>query len=293
MQYHQAPCSGWRRAERDGYQVVAELGRGPHATIYHALSGPLKQPVVLKVFRSGACTREEWESQLRRAADLRASLAHPQIVPVLGAGWWDDSPYVTLEFVPHGSLAGRLDGRRFPLDQTIRLMEQLIEIVRYLHRQGVVHGNLKPSNVLFAADGIPRVVDFRPPVGVVPSPVIAGDDGASGLAYLAPELTQDPLADARPHTDVYGLGAILYALLTGQPPFAGATAAETLEQVRTQEPAPLSRYNADIPPHLEAFCLRCLRKNPWRRYPRAFDLMTWLRHFKEGPDGRSRAELRR
>jgi len=282
-----------RRAERDGYQVVAELGRGPHGTVYHALSGPLKQPVVLKVFRSEACTREEWESQLRRAADLRSALAHPQIVPVLDAGWWDAAPYLALEFVPHGSLAARLNGRRFPLDQAIRLIEQLIEIVRYLHRQGVVHGNLKPSNVLFAADGIPRVVDFRPPVGVVPGPLTVVDDEPAGLAYLAPELVQDPLADARPHTDVYGLGAIFYTLLTGRPPFAGDTAQETLDQVRSQEPAPLSRHNADIPPHLEAFCLRCLRKNPWRRYHRAFDLMTWLRHFKDSPDGRSIPTSRR
>jgi serine/threonine protein kinase len=175
-----------RLAGRDGYQVVGEIGRGPRSTVYHALCGPLKQPVALKVFAAGACTREEWEGRLRRSAELWAALAHPNVVPVHQAGWWDGAPYLAVEYVPHGSLAGRLAGQPYPVRQALRLVEQLAEVVRYLHRQGVVHGNLKPGNVLLAADGIPRVADFRPTGGLSLGPLPAEDADPAGLGYLAP-----------------------------------------------------------------------------------------------------------
>jgi serine/threonine protein kinase len=276
-----------RLARRDGYHIIGEIGRGPRSIVYHARYEPLQQPVALKVFPAGACTRDEWEERFRRSADLWAALAHPHIVPVHRAGWWDDAPYLAVEYVPHGSLAGRLTGqsphgRRGPdVKEALRLVEQLTDIVRYLHRQGVVHGNLKPSNVLFAADGIPRVVDFRLTGGLFQGPLPADDADPAGLGYLPPESARDPGAEPRPYTDVYGLGLILYELLTGRPAFAGATARETLEQVREHDPVPPSHLNPDVTPHLEAFCLRCLRKNPWRRYARVHDLFTRLRSFQD------------
>jgi eukaryotic-like serine/threonine-protein kinase len=106
-----------------------------------------------------------------------------------------------------------------------------------------------------------------------------GDSEPAGLGYLVPEQVQDPSAEPRPYTDIYGLGAILYELLTGRAPFAGATARETLEQVRSQDPVPPARLNPKVTPELEEFCLRCLRKNPWRRLDRAYDVLTRLRHF--------------
>jgi serine/threonine protein kinase len=277
-----------RLAARDGYQLGAEIGHGIRSTVYRGRCVALPQPVALKVFRVGACTREEWEARLRRDADAWAGLAHPHIVPVQRAGWWDGAPYVAMEYVPHGSLAARLAGRPFPVREALRLVQQLAEIVRYLHRQGVVHGNLKPSNILFAADGIPRVSDFRPTGGLFQGPLPVDGTSSADLGYLAPEVVQDPAAEPRPYTDVYGLGLILYELLTGRPPFAGATARETLEQVRTQDPAPPSRLNSQVTPPMEAVCLRCLRKNPWRRYSRAYDLETGLQSLQanpEGPDG--------
>jgi serine/threonine protein kinase len=283
-----------RLAARDGYQIVGEIGRGPRSIVYRALYGPLKQPVALKIFPAGTCTREEWEAQLRRDADLRATLSHPQIVPVHQAGWWDGTAYLAVEYVPHGSLATRLAGQSYPIPQALRLVEQLADIVSYLHRQGVVHGNLKPSNVLLAANGIPRVVDFRPTGGLFQGTLPAGDAAPAGLGYLAPEEVRDPAAELRFFTDIYGLGAILYELLTGRPPFAGATAQETLEQVRAQDPVPPSRLNSKVAPHLEALCLRCLGKNPWRRYDRAYDLLTRLRSFQDEPERQpGRGERRR
>jgi serine/threonine protein kinase len=274
-----------RLAARDGYQIGEEIGRGPRSTVYRALSGPLKQPVAVKIFATGTGSREEWESRVRRGADLWAALAHPQIVPVQRAGWWDGAAYVAMEYVPHGSLADRAASQPGPLRQTLRLVEQLAEIVSYLHRQGVVHGNLKPSNVLFAADGIPRLVDFRPTGGLFLGPLPAGHTSPAGLGYLAPELAADASAESQPYTDIYGLGMILYYLLTSRPPFASGSAEETLEQVRSKDPAPPSHFNPEVTPPLDNFCLRCLRKNPWRRYYRVYDLLTRLRDFQDHPEG--------
>src|SRR5262249_45085152 len=152
----------------------------------------------------------------------------------------------------------------------LRLVEQLTEIVSYLHRQGVVHGNLKPSNVLLAADGIPRVADFRPTGGLAHTQSFASveEGDVIGLAALAPELLGKPNTEPHPHTDIYGLGIILYELLTGRPPIAEATAQETLEAVRSRDPVAPSSYNPDVTPPLDKVCLRCLRKNPWHRYIR-------------------------
>jgi serine/threonine protein kinase len=281
-----------RVAARDGYQLVAEVGRGPRSTVYHALSAPLNHAVALKVFTAGICTHEEWQGRLGRAAEMWAALTHPQLVPVHRAGWWDGAPYVAMEYVPQGSLAAILAGRPYRVLPALRLVEQLAEIVSYLHRQGVVHGNLKPSNVLLAADGIPRVIDLHPTGGLFQAPPSAGDAPA-GLAYLPPELAGRQAAEPRPFTDTYGLGVILYELLTGRPPFAGSTTADVLEQVRTQDPIPPGQLNPEVTPPLEAFCLRCLAKNPWRRHNRAFDVLVRLRYLRDELEGKDPEAERR
>jgi serine/threonine protein kinase len=270
-----------RLAGRDGYQIVGELGRGPRSTIYHALHGTLQQPVALKVFPTGICTREEWEARIRASAELWSMLAHPHLVPVQRAGWWDGAAYLAMEYVARGSLAAKLGGQPYPVRQALRLVAQLAEIVSYLHRQGVIHGNLKPSNVLLAADDIPRLADFRLTGGHFLGAPPGDDSEPAGLGYLVPELIGQPGAEPRPYTDIYGLGVILYELLTGRPPFAAATARETLEQVRLEDPVPPGRLNKEVTPPLEGFCLHCLRKNPWRRYDRAYDVLTQLRYFHD------------
>jgi serine/threonine protein kinase len=281
-----------RLAARDGFEIVGEIGRGPRSTVYRALSGPLQQPVALKVFRAGLCTRDEWESRVRRAADLWTTLTHPQIVTIQKAGWWDGAPYLAMEFVPQGSLAafssmlGQRRGRA-SVKSALRLVEQVAEIVSYLHRQGVIHGNLKPSNVLLAADEIPRVTDFHLNGSLFLGPLPGNEDEAVGLGYLAPEAITDPSAEPRPFTDIYGLGVILYELLTGRPPFVGATVQETIEQVRSRDPVPPSQFNSEVTPHLDAVCLRCLRKNPWHRYNRAYNFARRLQYLQENPEERS------
>jgi serine/threonine protein kinase len=282
-----------RLAARDGYQLGEEIGRGPRSTIYRALYGPLNQPVALKVFTRGICTREAWEAKLRRDAELRAALAHPNIVPVHRGGWWDGAPYLAVEHVPQGGLLIKLGGKRLAIRQALLLVEQLAQLVRYLHRQGVVHGNLKPTNVLLAAAEIPRVTDFHTTSGLHLGSLPADDDPPTGVAYLPPEMIQNPGAEPRQYTDIYGLGAILYELLTGRPPFTGATAREVTGQVREQDPQPPSQLNPEVPPLLCACCLRCLRKDPWRRYTRAYDLLMRLRYLLDNSEPPAAPDERR
>jgi eukaryotic-like serine/threonine-protein kinase len=291
-----------RLAQRDGYEIAGEIGRGPRSTVYRALYGPLKQVVALKVFTADACTRQQWDNLLRRSADLWAALAHPHLVPVHQAGWWDGSPYVATEYVPQGSLAAKIASQnsappflrtRVKPMEAVEFVERLTTVVGYLHRQGVVHGNLKPSNVLLAADAIPRLVDLRPTGGLFLGQLADDDDDPTGLGYLAPEVLREPGAEPHPNTDFYGLGLILYELLTGRPPFTGATAQEVREQVRSQDPIPLSRLNSEVTPQVEACCLRCLRKNPWQRYARAYDLSMRLRSLRDDPEDRGVRPQRR
>jgi serine/threonine protein kinase len=268
-----------RLAARDGYQVIAEIGRGPQSVTYHALYVPLKQSVALKVFPNRIGTREEWEAHLRSGAETWAGVSHPQVMTIHRAGWWDGAPFLAVEYAIHGSLALKVKGRPMPLAQGLRLMAQLAEVVAYLHRQGVTHGNLKPSNILLAADDVPRVADSRLTGGVFQSRLPPDDEPADGLGYVPPECFEDPNREPRPHTDVYGLGLILYEVLTGRPAFVAKSTREMIELVRTVEPVPPSRLNRRVTPHLDQFCLRCLRKNPWWRYARVYDVATGLQHF--------------
>ncbi len=288
-----------RLAARDGYEILGEIGRGPRSKVFQALSGPLHQPVTLKVFSAGICTREAWEARIQRSADLWVTLTHPQIVTIQKAGWWDGAPYLAVEYMPQGSLAnmGRersSETKPLTVSNVLRLVEQVAEIVSYLHRQGAVHGNLKPSNILMAAGGIPRIADFFLTGGLFLGPFFTEDDpsraqpdNVSGYEYVAPELIRDAGAEPRPFTDIYGLGLILYELLTGRPPFAGLNAREALDNVRLHDPVPPSQLNPQVTPRVEALCLRSLRKNPWHRYQRVYNFINRLRFLQENQEDKN------
>jgi eukaryotic-like serine/threonine-protein kinase len=269
-----------RMAEQDGYVLAEEIACGPRSTVYRALQVPLGQPVAIKVFAPRG-SREAWDERLRRGASVWSAIAHPQVIGVQRAGWWGDAAYVVMEYVPQGSLASRVAGRPLPIAQVYDLMESLIEAVNYLHRQGVVHGNLKSRNVLLAADGIPRLTDLRITSSLLVGSTPYGDDDAAALTQVAPELLE-PNAELRPYTDTYGLGLIFYELLTGRLPFTVSTAAQAIQQVREVNPTPPSELNRSVTPQLDAACLRCLKKNPWRRFPRVFDLLAYLRYCRDG-----------
>jgi serine/threonine protein kinase len=205
------------------------------------------------------------------------------------AGWLDGRPYVVCEHVAHGSLSKLSPDGELPLNAAIELAAKLADLVGYLHRQGVVHGNLKPSNVLLSADGIPRVTDLRLTGGLFVKEGATTEAAAetaaaleavppTTLAYLAPEFLADPTAAPRPNADIYGLGLILYELLAGRPAFLAETARETLDLVRAGWPTAPSKINSRVPPRLDAIVRRCLDPDPWRRYARAFAVGKALRY---------------
>ncbi|MBN9517620.1 protein kinase [bacterium] len=240
-----------RAAAAAGFALLAEVGRGPHAVVYRATPAAGGPPVAVKVYERGAVPRERWQMWFDGAAARWAAATHPHLLLPTRRGWLGDRPFVAQEFVPAGSVAAQFGGTRCSLVAALRLVVQLTEVVGYLHRQGLVHGNVKPSNVLLAAGDIPRLAD-----PLLPGELLHGDADA----YRAPELA-DPAAEPRPHTDVYGLAAVLYALLTGGPPGT----------------ARLAEVRDDVPPELDWVCGRCLKADPWTRPPRAYDLLRGLR----------------
>ena len=201
-----------RLAARDGYQIIDEVGRGPGTVVYRGLYGPLQQPVALKVYVEATLTREEWETRFRRAADFRAALVHPHIIPVQRAGWWDGAPYLAMEYAPHGGLAAKRTGRRHSIPEVLRLVAQMAEIVNYAHRQGIVHGNLKPSNVLLRCRRHPSARRLSREAAVVylwepRRPWTTRK--AWGLAIWRPGWSGPRTRRLHPSTDIYGLGLIL------------------------------------------------------------------------------------
>ena len=276
-----------------GHELLEVLGRGGMGVVYKARHLRLNRTVAVKMLLTGAHASPEARERFLREAEAAAGLRHPNIVQVHDMGDQDGQPYFTMEFVEGGNLAQKLAGTPQPPRQAAALLATLSEAVQAAHRSGIVHRDLKPSNVLLTADGTPKISDFG---------LARRMEGESGLtwtgiaigtpSYMAPEQAEArPLAWG-PAVDVYALGAILYELLTGRPPFRAETAAETVRQVISQEPVPPSRLNGKVPRDLETICLKCLHKEPRLRYAGAEALAADLRRFLAGeaiaarPDGR-------
>ncbi len=272
-----------------GYQILGELGRGGMGVVYRAYQTALKRTVALKMVLAGSNARAEDLLRFRTEAEAVARLQHPNIVQVYEVGEADGLPFLSLEYCAGGTLAQLGEGVPRPPLEAARLVEQLARAIHVAHRQGIVHRDLKPGNVLLTTEGVPKISDFGLAKVV---------DAASGLthaemvlgtpSYMAPEQAGGPPSAVGPAADVYALGAILYDLLTGRPPFTGPSGLETLELVRTQEPLPPSRLNAAITRDLETVCLKCLEKDPARRYPTAEELADELGRFQSGEPVRAR-----
>ncbi len=232
---------------------------------------------------AGDFARPDERERFLREAEAAAGLRHVNIVQVYHVGDFEGRPYFAMEFVEGGSLAETLAGAPLPAGQAAALVATLAEAVQVAHDHGIVHRDLKPGNVLLTVEGTPKIADFGLARRL--------DDGAgltrSGIPlgtpnYMAPEQALGLTHSIGPAADVYSLGAILYETLTGWPPFRANTSAETLRQVVEQEPTPPSRWNAKVPRDLEVICLKCLRKEPHRRYPSAAALAEDLRRFERG-----------
>jgi serine/threonine protein kinase len=263
-----------------GYEVEAVLGRGGMGVVYKARHVRLNRPVALKMLVSGAYAGPQERQRFAREAEAVAGLRHANIVQVYDVGDHDGRPYFTMEFVEGGSLDQKLAGLPQPARQAAALAATLAEAVQVAHQGGVVHRDLKPANVLLTVDGTPKIADFglarrlADGAGLTLSGVTVGTP-----SYMAPEQARGQSRALGPAVDVYALGAILYELLTGRPPFCGETPAETMLQVIHQEPVPPSRLNARVPRDLETICLKCLRKERRRRYGSALELAEDVQRF--------------
>jgi WD40 repeat protein len=212
-----------------------------------------------------------------------ARLQHPHIVQIHHIGEAHGLPFFELEYLPGGGLDRQLDGTPWPPERAAHLVEQLAGAMAEAHRLGVVHRDLKPSNVLLGADGTPKITDFGLAKMLDSESGLTGTELVMGSpSYMAPEQAEGRARQAGPAADVYALGAILYELVTGRPPFRGATALETLDQVKGSEPVPPSRLVPRLARDVETICLKCLCKEPTQRYEDASVLAEDLRRFQAG-----------
>jgi serine/threonine-protein kinase len=267
----------------DGYVVEEVLGRGGMGIVFKARHLKLNRTVALKMLLAGAFAGPEELARFHREAEAVAALRHPNIVPVHDAGEVTGRPYFTMEYVEGGSLAQRLGGAPQPADHAAALVVTLAEAMQVAHQGGIVHRDLKPANVLLTADGTPKIADFGLARHFDGEPALTRSGAPVGTpSYMAPEQALGRAHAIGPATDIYALGAVLYEMLTGRPPFRGDTAVETERQVITEEPVPPARLNAKVPRDLETICLKCLRKEPGLRYGSAAELAVDLGRFLRG-----------
>jgi WD40 repeat protein/tRNA A-37 threonylcarbamoyl transferase component Bud32 len=266
-----------------GYEILSELGRGGMGIVYKARQVQLNRIVALKMIRDAAHASQEERTRFLIEAEMVARLTHPHIVQIHEVGEHDGQPFLALEYVEGGSLAQKLDGRPWQARQAAELLGQLAAAVQHAHERGVLHRDLKPANVLMSASGDPRITDFGLARAVQQGDGLTATGTVLGTpAYMAPEQAQPVGCRAGTAADVYSLGAILYELLAGRPPFTGTFPFEILLRVTTQEPPSLSGGLAPVPRDLATICMRCLEKEPGKRYASAAALAEDLRRFLEG-----------
>jgi serine/threonine-protein kinase len=266
-----------------GYEILQVLGRGGMGVVYKARHLGLNRLVAIKMILAGVHASPSELARFRAEAKIVARLHHANIVQVYEIGSHEGRPYIVLELV-EGSLARRLAGSALPPRQAADWLMTLARAVHYAHQQGIVHRDLKPGNILLGRDDTLKIADF----GM--AKIVAGRAASQTLtgairgtpSYMAPEQAEGDSSQIGPAIDIYGLGAILYELLTSQPPFQADSPRATLDQVLSREPAPPTRLRPNLPRDLETICLRCLSKDPRKRYASAAALADDLAAFLSG-----------
>lgn len=289
-------CSQLSRGERDdpgqgaddeqlpeihGHEILEVIGQGGMGVVYRANDLCLRRVVAVKTLLSGVPKGPRELERFVREAQSAAGLTHPNIVQVHEVGNRDGIPYFTMEYVDGGTLAQWLVAAPRSAHDCAALVATLADAVEFAHRGGIVHRDLKPSNVLLTADGVPKIVDFGVAFRLDCDPGLTATHAPVGTpSYMAPEQARSETAAIGPRSDVYALGAILYEALTGRPPFRAENAVETLRQVLHDEPVAPSSFDPRLRRDLETICLKCLEKDPNRRYGSASELAADLRRFQ-------------
>ncbi|MBI5096023.1 MAG: serine/threonine protein kinase [Candidatus Hydrogenedentes bacterium] len=274
-----APTSGFPSIP--GYDLLQVLGRGGMGVVYKARHKILQRTVALKVIGAGPYASESELARFRIEAELVAQLHHPHVVEIYDVGQQDGCPYFSLEFLEGGDLFHKLNRNPLHPHEAAETTEKIARAIQAAHERGIIHRDLKPSNVLLTRDGQPKVTDFglakriNSSVSHTMTGTLVGTPN-----YMAPEQAEGRKG-VGPAADIYGLGAILYELLTGRPPFDAESPLEIVAQVISQEPASPRSLNPAVPRNIETICLKCMEKDPRRRYLTAAaladDLLCFLR----------------
>jgi serine/threonine protein kinase/Tfp pilus assembly protein PilF len=265
------------------YELLEQIGRGGQGVVFRARQKSLNRTVALKVISLGQWASEAHVKRFRREAEAAARLEHPCIVPIYEVGERDGSCYFSMKFVEGGQLDEVIRREPMPPRRAAELIAKVARTVHYAHEHGILHRDIKPGNILLDANGEPHLTDFGLARLVESESTVTRTLEVLGTpSYMAPEQAEGDNAAVGSATDVYGLGAVLYQLLTGQPPFAGGTTYETIKLLLDTEPRPPRLLNRKIDRDLSTICLKCLDKDPRRRYSSALalseDLEHWLKH---------------
>jgi serine/threonine-protein kinase len=266
-----------------GYEIIEEIGRGGMGVVYKARHIRLDRLVALKMILAGAHASDDQIARFHIEARAVAQIQHPGIVQIHEDGDHEGLPYFSLEFVPGGSLAQAIDSKPQPPRSAATMAMALCRAMAEAHARGIIHRDLKPANVLLTLDGTPKITDF----GLAKQLEGDSEQTRSGAimgtpSYMAPEQAWGQTREIGPLSDQYSLGAILYEMLVGRPPFQGASPLETLELVRNQEPVAPRRLQPNVPTDLETICLKSLQKEPAKRFPDAAAMAEDLRRFLDG-----------
>ncbi|MBI2927677.1 MAG: protein kinase [Verrucomicrobia bacterium] len=263
-----------------GYELLERIGQGGMGVVYRARQLSLGRTVAVKLLPYGVLATEEKVQRFRTEAEAAGSLQHPNIVGIYEVGVCGDQHFLVMEYVEGPTLAELARGGPLPSGRAARYVQSIAEAVHHAHEHGILHRDLKPSNVLIDANDQPRITDFGLAKRLESSSELTLTGQVLGSPqYMPPEQAAGRQQQVTRRSDVYALGAILYHLLTGRPPFIGQTLSEILPQVTNDDPLRPRRLNPAVPPDLETVCLKCLEKTPHRRYPTALALAEELGRF--------------
>jgi len=266
------------------YELLEEIGRGGMGVVYKARQKKLDRSVALKMMLGGTAATDQDQQRFRQEAEAVAKLDHPNIVPVHEVGQTGDQLYFSMKYIAGQTLAHRLQQGPLPINEAIRMMVLLCDAIAEAHKHGIVHRDLKPSNILLDSDNKPYITDFGLAKQLESQHLTLTETGAilGTPGYLSPEQASAGRQQVSKPSDIYSLGALLYAMLTGSPPFEGATPVQTILKVMEQDPIPPRVINPAVDPDLQLIVMKCLQKPQELRYHTVEalrkDLLAWLNH---------------